>query len=761
MLVSRGRWYFHDMMKRSLCLFIALTVWLRADAAEERMAPAAIAARLELAADWQIAHPARHDPKDWVSGAFYAGLSAWADLAGDARFQRELVRIGETNAWRPGPDPYNADDQAVGQAYVEAFLREPKPERIAPLRESFDYVLGHPKELWYWCDALFMGPPAWARMAQATGEAKYRDYALEFWATTTRLLYDKDERLYYRDESFIAQRGASGQKIFWSRGNGWVLAGLARLLDYLPKEHPTRAELEQQYRVMAERIAGLQQADGLWRSSLLEPEVYPAKEASGSAFFCFGLAWGINRGLLDRARYEPIVWRAWAALTECLDASGRLNHVQPIGAAPGKFPADSTEPYGVGAFLLAGCEVYRLAGGADPAAVAAQPAHVWDSGADDRMRWAAFASRMAEPVLQALAHRRLKKTMPVEAAVPAERAECTHLEAIARLLVGIAPWLELGDDGTAEGLERKRLATLARHAIDEATNPASPDFMNFNRGGQPLVDAAFLGQAILRAPKELGEKLEPRVRANVVAALKATRVIKPYQSNWLLFASMVEATLQHFGEPRDEERLREGIEKHRTWYVGDGTYGDGPEFHWDYYNAYVIQPMLVEILDRVGEESAEWRAFRTQVTARARRFAAVQERLIAPDGSFPVIGRSIAYRGGAMQGLAQAALRRTLPESVKPGQARRALTAVIHRTLTAPGTFDARGWLQIGLAGHQPALAERYISTGSLYLCSVIFLPLGLPANDPFWAEPASATTWERAWRGDDLPADHALREER
>ncbi len=747
-------------MKRSLCFFVALVFALRVGAAETPMTPAAIAAQLELAADWQLAHPSRHDPKDWVHGAFYAGLSAWADLAGETRFRRELARIGEANAWRPGPDPYNADDQAVGQAYVEAFLREPKPARLTPLRESFDYVLSHPKELWYWCDALFMGPPAWARLAQATGETKYRDYALEFWATTTRLLYDREERLYYRDEAFIAQRGATGQKIFWSRGNGWVLAGLARLLEYLPADHAARAELQQQFQAMAARIAGLQQTDGLWRSSLLEPEQYPAKEASGSAFFCFGLAWGINHGLLDRARYEPVVRRAWAAISECLDANGRLNHVQPIGAAPGKFPADSTEPYGVGAFLLAGCEVYRLTGGSVPAAVAAEPMRAWDSGADDRMRWYAFASRTAEPVLQALAHRRLKKTMPVEAAV-AERSECTHLEAIARLLAGLAPWLELGNDGTAEGLERARLATLARHAIDAATDPASPDFLNFNRGTQPLVDAAFLGQAILRAPKELGEKLEPRVRANLVAALKSSRVIKPYPSNWLLFASMVEVTLQSFGEPRDEARLREGIEKHRTWYVGDGTYGDGPEFHWDYYNAYVIQPMLLEVLDHVADESPEWRAFRAQAAARAQRFAAVQERMIAPDGSFPVLGRSIAYRGGAMQGLAQVAWRRALPETVKPGQARRALTSVLQRTLTAPGTFDARGWLQIGLAGHQQSLAEHYISTGSLYLCSVIFLPLGLPASDAFWMEPSSATTWERAWSGEDLPPDHALREAR
>jgi hypothetical protein len=187
-------------------------------------------------------------------------------------------------------------------------------------------------------------------------------------------------------------------------------------------------------------------------------------------------------------------------------------------------------------------------------------------------------------------------------------------------------------------------------------------------------------------------------------------------------------------------------------------YGDGPEFHWDYYNAFVIQPMLLENLDVVGDESAEWKAFRGKVRERLARFAAIEERLIAPDGSYPVIGRSIAYRCGAFQGLALAALRKMLPKEVSPAQARVALTRVIRRTLEAPGTFDAQGWLRIGLAGHQPGLGETYISTGSLYLCSVVLLPLGLPATDPFWSEAAAKTTWEKMWTGENLPVDHAIR---
>jgi len=362
-------------------------------------------------------------------------------------------------------------------------------------------------------------------------------------------------------------------------------------------------------------------------------------------------------------------------------------------------------------------------------------------------------------VLSALASRRLKATMPVEAQPRVkDRDRYTHLEAVGRLLAGLAPWLELGADATAEGRERGRLAEWARAGLDAATDPASPDFLNFSRGSQPLVDAAFLAQALLRAPKTLWEKLDARVQRNVVAALTASRVIRPGDNNWMLFASEIEVFLHRIGERRDDGRLFTALRKHRDWYVGDGAYGDGPEFHWDYYNSFVIQPMLLDALDAVGGESAEWEAFGGQVRARLTRWAQVQERLVAPDGSFPALGRSLAYRCGAFQGLALAALRGLLPPAVPPAQARVALTRVIRRTLEAPGTFDAGGWLRIGLAGSQLALGENYISTGSLYLCSVAFLPLGLAPEHVFWAEPAVKTTWEKVWSGEDVPADRALK---
>ena len=381
------------------------------------------------------------------------------------------------------------------------------------------------------------------------------------------------------------------------------------------------------------------------------------------------------------------------------------------------------------------------------------------TGAQDRAAWVRLAQKLAHPVLTALAERRLKATMPVESSPKSkDRPSVTHLEALGRLLCGLAPWFELGADATPEGAERARLAALARTAIDSATDPKSPDFLNFSKGAQPLVDAAFLAQAMLRAPTELWKKLPAPVQQNVIAALKSSRPIKPGENNWKLFATTVEVFLQVAGAGRDEARLLEGITKHAAWYVGDGMYGDGPEFHWDYYNAFVIQPMLYEALEVVGDETPELKTFRGKVRERLTRFAAIQERLITPDGTYPVIGRSLAYRCGAFQGLALAALARRLPADVSPAQARVALTAVIRRTLEAPGTFDASGWLRIGVSGSQPGLGETYISTGSLYLCSAAFLPLGLPASDPFWSTPAAKTTWQKVWSGEDLPADHALK---
>jgi hypothetical protein len=382
----------------------------------------------------------------------------------------------------------------------------------------------------------------------------------------------------------------------------------------------------------------------------------------------------------------------------------------------------------------------------------------------DRTLWLKHVERVSNPVLEALSKRELRLKMPVEAAAghEEERRTGTHLEAFARLLSGLAPWLELepsAGESAGETALRQRYRAWAQMAIESTVDRGSPDYMRFGESGQTLVDSSFLGLALLRAPKALVYSMSAVTRTRLIAALEAERKITPPQSNWLLFAALNEVVLRCLGAEWDRDRVGDALNKHKSWYLGDGTYGDGPRFHADFYNSFVIHPYLLALMDVLRDESSrpEWASLAEVVTERARRYAAIQERMISPGGEFPVLGRSIAYRGGAFHLLADVARRRMLPEGVAPAAVRCALTAVLERTLTPAGTFSKDGWLQIGLAGHQPSLGETYISTGSLYLCAASWLPLGLPPTDAFWAARAAAWTQKRIWAGEDALADHAL----
>jgi hypothetical protein len=380
--------------------------------------------------------------------------------------------------------------------------------------------------------------------------------------------------------------------------------------------------------------------------------------------------------------------------------------------------------------------------------------------ANDRSQWLAIVERVSQPVLEAISQQKLRATMPVEAkpGVVEARRQSTHLEAVGRLLSGLAPWLEAepGSDPAEERL-RNRYREWARLAIRYGTDPKSPDALNFGTNQQSVVDAAFLALAMIRAPKELWAKLDSATQANLVRALVETRKIQPGFNNWLLFSAMIEACFCKFGQPWDTDRIDYGLRQLDEWYKGDGAYGDGPHFHWDYYNSFVIQPFLLNVLDAVEPVTRHWAFLREPMQTRARRYAAIEERLISPEGTFPPIGRSLAYRFGVLQHLAEMSLRRDLPEGVAPAQVRAAMTAVMNRMIKAPGTFDSKGWLTIGFAGHQPEIGEGYISTGSLYLCSAAWLPLGLPATDEFWSAPALPWTAKKAWSGVDIPTDHAI----
>lgn len=369
-----------------------------------------------------------------------------------------------------------------------------------------------------------------------------------------------------------------------------------------------------------------------------------------------------------------------------------------------------------------------------------------------------MAQRLAAPVLRAAHSRDFAASIPDQLLPEARkwRRKFVGLEVVGRLLCGLAPLLELQIRGEAE-TEVIPLDEV-HHLIDITTDPASPHRLNFSHGNQPLVDAAMLAQAILRAPTALWSALPARVQDNLADALAQTRALQSYNNNWLLFPAIIEATLASIGRPWDLAPIELGLNKHEEWYTGDGMYSDGPDFRWDYYNSFVIHPMMADVLAVMVERDAAWRKMQSRVQQRTDRYCQILERLISPDGSFPAIGRSMSYRCAAFQPLAMMGLHQSLPAQLPPGQLRAALMAVIRRTLDDPANFDAQGWLKVGLVGSQPDLGEAYISTGSQYICSTALLPLGLPRTAPFWRDPPLRWTQHRIWGGEHrVPIDKAV----
>jgi rhamnogalacturonyl hydrolase YesR len=355
--------------------FLAANFQLSAQTNSSEITPQSVLNIMQRVGDWQLANPATNRQTGWIQAVGDVGMMALAGISGDPKYRDAMLAKGETNGWvlpQYQGRKYHADDQCYGQVCSELYFLYRENRMIAPMREHFDWILANPAppqrrdeqlgdDQWNWCDALFMAPPAWLRLYAATDDTRYLDFAVtNFWRTTD-YLYDTNEHLFFRDSSFFNKTEANGQKIFWSRGNGWVFAATVRMLQFLPMNDPGRPRFEQLFKDMAAKILSLQQADGMWRASLLDPDDFPTPEASGSALFTYGLAWGVNQGLLDRATFEPAVRKAWPALVGCVNDDGRLTHVQPAGSAPVKFSADATSPYGGGVLLLAGSEVYRMA----------------------------------------------------------------------------------------------------------------------------------------------------------------------------------------------------------------------------------------------------------------------------------------------------------------------------------------------------------------------------------------------------------------
>jgi rhamnogalacturonyl hydrolase YesR len=372
-------------LHRIAAVFLVTMASIAGAAETTRKEAVKIAARV---ADWQLAHmdgahitthmkEEARESRSWQQGAFWVGMTRFADVSKEPRFTQAILAMGKTHGWTPGPRVTHADDHVIAQSYLWAAKHGAGADAIAPIRATFDAILRDPpvvhlsfvsdrntREIpclkrWCWCDAVFMSPPAWLDLAQQTGERRYRDHAMaEFWAATD-FLYDPAEQLYFRDSRFFERRDDLGRKLFWSRGKGWVFAGIANMLDELPANDPDRPRLETLFKEMAFKLAAIQKADGYWAPSLLGPENSPP-ETSGTGFYVYGLAWGVNRGLLDAATYRPAVIKGWEALTRAVAKDGRVGWVQQVSDRPETVNESDTQFYGVGAFLLAASAVAQL-----------------------------------------------------------------------------------------------------------------------------------------------------------------------------------------------------------------------------------------------------------------------------------------------------------------------------------------------------------------------------------------------------------------
>lgn len=705
----------------------------------------------------------------WDNAAYHTGNMEAYFLTGNDAYREYSEKWAEHNQWKGAKSNDRAnwkysygesddyvlfgDWQICFQTYADLYNILPDDKRIRRAREVMEYEMSTPKhDYWWWADGLYMVMPVMTKLHKITGNKQYLDKLYEYITYSDSIMFDHEENLYYRDGKYVypKHKSANGKKDFWARGDGWVLAGLAKVLKDLPAEYEHRKFFEDRYRNMADAVVKSQRPEGYWSRSMLDEEHAPGYETSGTAFFTYGLLWGINNGYLNDPKYLDAAQKGWNYLKNvALQKDGRVGYVQPIGekAIPGQVvDSKSTANFGVGAFLLAACEYVRF---------------LEKESNEDRAYWVDLLYKIAAPVLSNMAEGNLQKNMIVEVSPnwDGRNKGVTYMETFGRLMAGIAPWLSLPDDETDEGMKRKQLRDWALKSYRNAVDPESPDYLLWRGHGQALVDAAYIAESFLRGYDALWVPLDDTTKSRYIEEFSQLRRVDPPYTNWLLFSSTIEGLLAKAGAQYDEYRVNSAIRKVEEWYTGDGWYADGPEFAFDYYSSYVFHPMYLETLQALKDSKAYTRIhysnYYNRALRRAQKYSIVLERLISPEGTFPVFGRSIPYRMATMQPLALMAWYEKLPAGLTNGQVRSALTAVMHRMFDDKENFNEGGFLTIGFAGRQPNIADWYTNNGSLYMTSLSFLPLGLPATHPFWTDAQQPWTSQKAWSGQPFPKDH------
>ena len=717
---------------------------------------------------WQATHAPEATPF-WHVAAYHTGNMEAYRLTGKPEYLDYSTAWAEHNNWKGatsddrsrwrydyGETPDHVlfgDWQICFQTYADLYNILPDDRRIRRAREVMEYEMSTPADdYWWWSDGLYMVMPVMTKLYGITGDGRYLDKLYTYLCKADSIMFDPEENLYYRDAKYVwpKHKSANGKKDFWARGDGWVLAGLAKVLADLPAGYKYRAFFEDKYNNMAMAVVKAQQPEGYWSRSMLDEEHAPGYETSGTAFFTYGLLWGVNNGLLTDPEYLEAAEKGWKYLsTKALQKNGDVGYVQPIGekAIPGQVvDRSSISDFGTGAFLLAACEYVR---------------HLEKDTAGDRKYWADLAYTMAYPVLSNMAEGKLRQNMLVEVSPNWDGRDkgVVYMETFGRLMAGIAPWLALPDDGTPEGARRAELRELALKSYAHAVDPDGPDYLGWRGHGQALVDAAYVAESFLRAYDALWMPLDDTTKQRYIAEFTQLRRVDPPYTNWVLFSSIIESFLAKTGAACDEYRVNSAIRKVEEWYTGDGWYADGPSFSFDYYSSYVFHPMYLETLQAMKDSGRYTRIhypkYYDRALKRAQKYSIVLERLVSPEGTFPVVGRSIPYRMAVLQPLALMAWYEKLPAGLTYGQVRNALSSVMHTMFDGKENFNEKNFLTIGFAGRQPNIADWYTNNGSLYMTSLAFLPLGLPSTHPFWTDAALPTTNQKAWGGKPFPKDH------
>ena len=720
---------------------------------------------------WQTNHPAEVRAF-WDNAAYHTGNMEVYKLLKDKQMLDYSIRWAEHNKWKgatetdPSKWKYKqygegqdyvlfGDWQICFQTYIDLYQIKKEKVRVKRAREVMGYEAdSKAHDFWWWADALYMVMPVMTKMYKLTGDEKYLDKLYENICYSDSIMLDHETGLYFRDGKYVypKHKTASGKKDFWARGDGWVLAGLAKVLQDMPKTYRHQPFFVDKFINLANGVKRLQQSEGHWTRSMMDPEQAPGYETSGTAFFCYGLLWGINNGYLPKQEFTPVIDKAWHYLsTIALQADGKVGYVQPIGerAIPGqKVDANSQANFGVGAFLLAACEYYR---------------YLQLLQQTDREYWCSLAYKMAQPVLENMAKGELQKNMQTEFSPSFDNRnrKVVYMETFGRLMAGIAPWLTLPDDDTVEGQQRRQLREWALASYKNSVDPDSPDYLCWGVAGQNLVDAAYIAESFIRGYDALWVPLDDVTKQRYLTEFKRMRSIEPPYTNWFLFSSTIESFIAKAAGLRayDDYRVMTTIRKVEEWYMGDGWYADGPVFAFDYYSSYVFHAMYLETLQNMIDARAntrlEYHKYYARALKRAQKYAIILERFISPEGTFPVIGRSTPYRMAAMQPLALLAWYQKMPSDLSNGQVRAALTKVLHRMFDEQQNFNEGGYLTIGFCGHQPETADWYTNNGSLYMTSLAFMPLGLPASHPFWTDAPQPWTQVKAWNGQSFPKDH------